>query len=187
MICNNMETSNKLKIYFTKHCANALSMSQEIDFLINFVESTKSSVNPSRFNLSNFNHIEILQFWFGTNAGTDWTQNQRTKWFVSSRDPLQQKLDEIIRNRFGSLLNGLRTDSKLLSEWKTHSASSCLAAIIVLDQFSRHIFRSEVEREVRGNRPNIDDCDALALSLSQYLFSLDKNAKVRNTGISIQR
>ena len=173
-------------------------MSRDIDLLIDFIESgqcSESSVSKqhkvprsrcsgsSPFSLSAFSHFEVLHFWFGTDDGGHWSQNQRTKWFVSSRDPLQRTLDAEITRKFGALLDALRSDDALRSEWRRHSAASCLAAIIVLDQFCRHIFRSELDGHGRGSRAVIDECDAMALSLSQSLLSLDRN--VLSTSLTV--
>ena len=115
------------------------------------------------------------------------TENVRNKWFVSSSNSAKQReLDNLIKDRYSVLLQSLLNDARLLNEWKTSSPYSCLAAIIVLDQFSRHIFREEMNEKVRGQRPTIDGCDALALDLSKFLFSSkEKKSNLLSTTLTV--
>jgi len=68
---------------------------------------------------------QVLNFWFEELTKKDW--------FVSS-----QKLDNAIGDRFGSTHTQVRAWSSLPLDADQHKA---LAAIIVLDQFSRNMFR----------------------------------------------
>jgi uncharacterized protein (DUF924 family) len=68
---------------------------------------------------------EILHFWFG--------QLGPARWFKP--DPA---LDEEIARRFGAVYDELRRG--VADDWRI-SAQGILAAIIVLDQFSRNMFR----------------------------------------------
>jgi uncharacterized protein (DUF924 family) len=73
----------------------------------------------------------ILNFWFGE---TPETQNQhRKKWFAKSPD-----FDREIRSQFLRLHQ--QAAAGQLGFWQT-TPESCLALIIVLDQFSRNLFR----------------------------------------------
>lgn len=72
---------------------------------------------------------EILTFWFRELTPPQWFRDGR-------------KLDDTIRERFGDLLEKAKRDE--LDAW-TDSPSGRLALIILLDQFSRHIFRDTPE------------------------------------------
>lgn len=105
---------------------------------------------------------EILHFWFGG----DQQVNYHTKWFPDGGGDVQARTDREINERFGSVFQGaLRGD--FTDSW-TQSPRSTLALIVVLDQFSRHIFRLE-ERptDYEGRRA----ADNAALSLAQNLQS----------------
>lgn len=84
----------------------------------------------------------VLQFWFGEVAPAQW-------WKV---DPA---FDRLIAARFGEL-HGRALGAELF-EWRT-SARGRLAEVIVLDQFSRNLFR--------GTRRAFD-ADPMALALAQ--------------------
>lgn len=84
----------------------------------------------------------ILKFWF-----EELTPRQ---WFVSD-----QAVDDIIRTRFAETLEAAAACE--LSAWRT-SPSGRLAEIIVLDQFSRNLFRGQSRAFQQ---------DPLALALAQ--------------------
>jgi len=71
---------------------------------------------------------EVLTFWFG--HGNQYGIAQK-RWFVKD-----DGFDAEIRSRFASLHDTLSTNRDWLDE-----AHSCLARIIVLDQFPRNMFR----------------------------------------------
>ena len=85
---------------------------------------------------------EVLYFWF--------QQLQAEDWFKKS-----DELDQLIAQRFANL----HSQAKLgeLFAWR-ETALGCLAEIIILDQFSRNMFRDTAAMFA---------CDALALSLAQ--------------------
>ena len=68
---------------------------------------------------------EILKFWF---EGID-----HSRWFVADAD-----FDRELEQRFGNLLT--QATNNLLDEW-SDTPRGCLALILVLDQFSRNIYR----------------------------------------------
>jgi len=87
-------------------------------------------------------HHTVLQFWFEELTPAQW-------WKV---DPA---LDALIAERFGALhAQASRAD---LFDWREHPHGR-LAEVIVLDQFSRHIYRGQ---------PRAFESDALALALAQ--------------------
>ena len=91
--------------------------------------------------------VEILQFWF--------EQIDRALWFKKDSD-----FDQLLRDRFGVL----HTQASLgeLSVWRD-SARGRLAEIIVLDQFSRNLFRDHAKAFAQ---------DGMALVLAQEAVRL---------------
>ena len=74
--------------------------------------------------------IHVLDFWFGTPRG-----KSRAEWF--RKDPA---FDEEIRRRFAGLHQ--QASRRELQAWRA-SAEPMLALVIVLDQFSRNLFRND--------------------------------------------
>lgn len=97
---------------------------------------------------------EVLRFWFD--------ELQPQDWFGGSA-----KLDEEIRSRFGQLHQALQASPLLPS---TLDARALLAAVIVFDQFPRHMFRKSVAAYAT---------DARALELARYAVAtgLDRSLK----------
>jgi uncharacterized protein (DUF924 family) len=91
--------------------------------------------------------VEILQFWF--------EQIDRALWFKKDSD-----FDQLLRERFGVL--HAQASLGELSAWRD-SARGRLAEIIVLDQFSRNLFRDHAKAFVQ---------DGMALVLAQEAVRL---------------
>jgi uncharacterized protein (DUF924 family) len=89
---------------------------------------------------------EVLKFWF--------EQINPSKWWAKDDD-----FDQLVRVRF-TAIHGQATRCELF-EWRTE-ARGRLAEIIVLDQFSRNMFRDS---------PLAFASDALALALAQEAIS----------------
>ncbi len=89
---------------------------------------------------------EVLQFWF--------QEITPQEWFGKSDD-----FDTLLSNRFGKTLAAAKAGECYL--WRT-TAQGRVAEIIVLDQFSRNIYR---------NTPTSFAQDAMALALSQELLN----------------
>jgi uncharacterized protein (DUF924 family) len=75
---------------------------------------------------------EILDFWFGKSNSPEFGKSQK-KWFEKNVD-----FDSEVRSRFLSQYE--LAVSGQLDSWQD-SAQECLALIIILDQFSRNMFR----------------------------------------------
>lgn len=75
---------------------------------------------------------EILTFWFGESYAKNPFQN-KAQWF--EKNPA---FDEVLRNKFMSLHDQARQGG--LKHWED-APRPCLALIILLDQFSRNMFR----------------------------------------------
>jgi uncharacterized protein (DUF924 family) len=82
------------------------------------------------------NALEIIHFWFGG----DQQINYRTKWFPEGSTNQQQLIDLEITTKYNYLL--IAALNHELDHWKKYR-TSCLALIILLDQFSRHIYRHQ--------------------------------------------
>ena len=74
----------------------------------------------------------VLRFWFGTPDDADYGEH-RTIWFRGG-----EAFDEEIRRRFLTL-HEFASAGEL--DYRRHGAQTCLALILVLDQFSRNLFR----------------------------------------------
>ena len=111
----------------------------------------------------------VLKFWFD--------ELRPVQWFETSPE-----LDEIIRVRFLPTLDALADEARIppvnassLRACGLNSDADVLAAILVLDQFSRNIYR--------GNAQAFS-MDPLALALSSYL--VDADALQAMTAVQIQ-
>ena len=93
---------------------------------------------------------DVLEFWFGK-RGTEAYGKPRKAWFWSG-----PAFDEEIRTRFGTLYE--KAAAGHLEGWKD-DPDECLALIIVLDQFSRNLFREG---------PRAYAADPLALDAARY-------------------
>jgi uncharacterized protein (DUF924 family) len=93
---------------------------------------------------------EILVFWFGQPNLADYGK-QRKFWFIKSPET-----DREIRERF--LSDYEQAAANQLHSWQ-ESPHSCLALILLLDQFPRNIFRGT---------PKAFATDAAALSAAQH-------------------
>lgn len=98
-----------------------------------------------------YDFADVLNFWFN-----ELTPQQ---WFAKS-----DALDETIKHRFGATLKAASQGE--LWQWR-ESAKGRLAEIIVLDQFSRNVYR---------DRPASFAQDAMALVLAQEAVALKVDA-----------
>jgi uncharacterized protein (DUF924 family) len=101
--------------------------------------------------LANTEPAEVLEFWFGTPELAD-TEAVTARWF--RKDPA---FDLEIRSRFGALVE--RALSGDLQDWAWQPGPA-LARILLLDQFTRNIFR-DTPRAFAG--------DALALEAARAM------------------
>jgi uncharacterized protein (DUF924 family) len=92
----------------------------------------------------------IIDFWFAT--------LQPTQWFRTSPD-----VDNLIRERFSAVHRAASLCETF--PWRQH-ATGCLAEILVLDQFSRNIYRGT---------PKAFETDSLALALAQSAVFLGQD------------
>jgi len=94
---------------------------------------------------------EILEFWFGdTRRDITCTPKWMSFWFAAGTD-----LDEPIRKRFAADVAGAASGK--MDQW-CETAKGSLATTILLDQFTRNIYRGA---------PQAFECDDKALRLTQ--------------------
>ena len=118
---------------------------------------------------------DVLCYWFGQ-ASPD--VNQKNLWMV--QDPKRQKIvDREIYEKFGSLLLDLTLNSSNSNRWDEWcnnddmmGYAGKIAAIVVLDQFSRHILRhckqpGFLDREFSLRLPEQKRMDELALEAAE--------------------
>ena len=81
---------------------------------------------------------DILAFWLGDGMAQGWpTQDLNKRWFLGGA-----ALDEEIRTRFGA--DVVQAVGGALQNWEGQ-AQSRLALVILLDQFSRNVFRGTAQ------------------------------------------
>jgi len=100
----------------------------------------------------------VLDFWFGA-EGSPESGKSRPEWF--RKDPA---FDDSIRQRLGAQVEAALAGG--LRDWDSHAASA-LARILLLDQFTRNIFR-DTPRAFAG--------DALALAAARAMVAARQDA-----------
>jgi uncharacterized protein (DUF924 family) len=101
---------------------------------------------------------EVLRFWFGD----DRPLAERPEWFRKS-----DAFDREIAERFGPLIErALRGE---LAAWREESAEIALAQVIVLDQFTRNVFR---------NTPRAFAGDPLALATARAMLAQGQDVEL---------
>ncbi len=100
---------------------------------------------------------EVLDYWFGTPDSTDYNQ-ARVFWFQVS-----EAVDAELRARFLTLHQ--KAAAGQCNAWTATPLGTC-ALIIVLDQFSRNLYR---------NQPQAFAQDAQALALARALIEQNKD------------
>ena len=109
--------------------------------------------------------LDILLFWFGPRPYTAARVQQHSRiWFGEPDAPeLIPQTDELIRERYGELT--LAAARGALSAWES-SPRRRLALIVLLDQFSRNIYRGSA-------RAYAQDLQALSLTVSGMQLGAD--------------
>lgn len=99
---------------------------------------------------------DIIDFWFNELEPKQWWQKD-------------QQLDRMIQTRFGELHNQAKAGE--LFHWR-NTALGALAEVIILDQFSRNIYR---------DKPDSFSCDPLAVALAQFAIANGLDTQLSNT------
>ena len=108
---------------------------------------------------------EILEYWFGDLKNDDYFPARKAKiWYRKD-----EKVDMYIRENFFEVW--LKACEGKLEHWHNDSRG-ILAAIIVLDQFSRHLFRDNAKAYAQ-DKICVDLC-LQSLASAQQLFTLEK-------------
>lgn len=102
---------------------------------------------------------DVLSFWFDELSPEDWWKKD-------------DALDATIRKRFGGLHG--RAAACELDSWR-QTAERALAEIIVLDQFSRNIYRDSAQAFA---------CDSLALALAQEAIVKGFDTKLQESRLA---
>jgi tRNA(Ile)-lysidine synthetase-like protein len=132
------------------------------------------------------NHVSIksvLHYWFGQCAPDN---SQKMLWMIAASSVQQRtKVDQEITERFQNTLIELAApSSRLWSEWchdpdGIYGASGKIAAMIVLDQFSRHMQRHYqnplYENGSSSSIPAQSKLDSLALETAQLFTQIHKD------------
>ena len=92
---------------------------------------------------------EVLDFWFGSSRG-----KSRAEWFRKD-----ERFDEEIRRRFGEL--HAAAARRELDPWRD-ARESMLALIVVLDQFSRNLYRNDARAFAQD--PHARECARQAVA-----------------------
>jgi len=109
--------------------------------------------------------FEILNFWFGPRPYSAAQVQQHSRlWFGENNAPeITPQTDELVRERFGDLTQSAAGGK--LDSWESGPRRR-LALILLLDQFSRNIFRGTP-------RAFAQDAQALSLTLSGMQLGAD--------------
>ena len=118
------------------------------------VGSNKLSVNNGNSTMA-VSPDEVLKFWF--------EENGREQWFGKD-----EAFDDEIRRRFGEAAHQAR-DGKL-ERW-VEAPRSCLALVILIDQFSRNLYRDS---------PLAWSADVHALAVAKLAVEKGYDAKLNN-------
>lgn len=111
---------------------------------------------------------EILDFWFGSPFDeTAIPKEKREMWFQKGKD-----YDEVIKEKF--LLLHDRAAKGELDRWARRS-KGCLALILLIDQFSRHIYRQQAQAFAMDARAVEHVKTAIATELDQELTLVERS------------
>ena len=99
-----------------------------------------------RVNKDSEMYKEIIDFWFNELEPMQWWQKD-------------EAFDLMIKSRFGELHD--KAKSGELASWREIPLGA-LAEVIILDQFSRNIYR---------NKPEYFTCDSMAVTLTQFAIA----------------
>ena len=101
----------------------------------------------------------VLDFWFGA-PGAPGAGERRREWFVKDA-----AFDAAISRRFGTLIESALHGA--IAGWAGEGAAAALAQIVVLDQFTRNVFR---------NTPRAFAGDAQALAAARAMVAAGQDA-----------
>lgn len=110
---------------------------------------------------------EVLNYWFGDlKTADDYPKEKSRIWFSGG-----MAIDQEIRDRFGDLVQ--EAASHKLDEWKK-TPRGRLALIILVDQFTRNIFRGTPEAFALDSIAQELTLEGLSLGEDQTLFPVER-------------
>tara|TARA_R110002049_G_scaffold225521_1_gene397417 strand:- start:41754 stop:42371 length:618 start_codon:yes stop_codon:yes gene_type:complete len=110
---------------------------------------------------------KVLDFWFGALINkTDFPEDKASMWFVHGSD-----YDEVIRSQFLPLHN--QACSGKLDVW-CDVPRSMLALVIILDQFSRHIYRHQKQSFAQDEKAVATVLKGIDNKLDRDLFFVER-------------
>ena len=194
-LCLNDDGSTRFTTDHDNGIINISRLRNEIDD----AKATNDEISHAQTIKQDLQQIDkVLSYWFGQ-ASPDGAQ--KSLWMIASSSvELLDKVDADISNQFRSLLLDLSSntttrdenslDTKMLARWTdnvdVYGWQGKMAAIIVLDQMSRHIHRHD--KNHGGNMenciqfiPNQQQLDNIAYTIAKLLQ--DQHQKELSTGI----
>ena len=110
---------------------------------------------------------EVLDFWFGPALDeTAIPKEKREMWFKNGPD-----YDDIIKDKFLALHN--KASNGELDRW-ARRGKSCLALVLLLDQFSRHIYRRQAQSFSQDMQAIKHVKNAIASATDQELLLIER-------------
>jgi uncharacterized protein (DUF924 family) len=112
---------------------------------------------------------DVIDYWIGeASASPDAAGKKHKLWFGKS-----QETDAEIRKRFGELLETL-SDLPSAEDWAARGPRERLAVIIVLDQFSRNLYRDEAKAFEQDSLALLLCKDGLALNQDKGMSEVER-------------
>ncbi|KCZ45702.1 MULTISPECIES: DUF924 family protein [unclassified Hyphomonas] len=112
---------------------------------------------------------DVIDYWIGeASASPDAAGKKHKLWFGKS-----QETDAEIRKRFGELLETL-SDLPSAEDWAARGPRERLAVIIVLDQFSRNLYRDEAKAFEQDSLALLLCKDGLALKQDKGMSEVER-------------
>lgn len=143
---------------------------------ISFIKLYRPIVNDNSTNDVDESADKVLHFWFDG----DLRENYKSKWFPTGSLEVQKQTDHVIRKKFSTIFDKALT--KKLESWKAQPRSK-VALIVVLDQFSRHLYRNlpnDAPERCEADKVALETTESFikddgwdkTLSLPEFIFSL---------------
>lgn len=108
-------------------------------------------------------HQAILDHWFADGLSTGWpSTNMQARWFGGAAEE-----DALIASQFGPLVESAQAGR--LTEWESGSPLTRLALVILLDQFSRNLYRGQARAFAGDGRAQKLVLQSLALATDEDL------------------
>mmetsp|Transcript_8200 Transcript_8200/g.20319 ORF Transcript_8200/g.20319 Transcript_8200/m.20319 type:complete len:618 (-) Transcript_8200:77-1930(-) len=113
---------------------------------------------------------DVLSFWFDG----DLDDNYKRKWFPAGdkTGEMQRRVDDAIAERFGATVCAAERGD--LDSWRVTSPSSAVALVLLLDQFTRHVYRHHPDRDAK-----VAAADAAAVLVTERCLATDRRWDLR--------